>query len=448
MSLGTQLLGGLMDSTYTPSINPDFYGIKDGKPVDKDGNPTTVYHQGNMLQRILSPTARAYSDQNANLAGQFATMAPLAQAQHNILRGNTSTDVQATPSDSWAYPGDVNASTSAILNPSLSPAGSVPQATARQFINNGGPQATGNAEFNEAVARQQQAANAAKEATMSGLIGNPESRPLVENQGLNLQSSQLAGEQSLLPSRQYNAGLQLGNETTGLLGQRATLPYTNQDALNRAQLGVAGSQEQLGELPYTIPGMRANAITQSYEAQNPAGIYQSPFNAHVMPGDGTITLGRPPLQASMMGQLSGVNAGPVTGPKGASLILPPKNPTIDPSVTGGMKVPTLIGSQPTINGVHDEAQQDIQDRHNKAAKAIHDSAQADRDVKIAELQAEKKKIAAAHLSTGLLPNIGHSLGLRPSDFPEGTLEHDIPTKVNSLIGNAGDYLGRKLWSGE
>jgi len=65
MSLGQYLLQGALDSTFTPGVNPAFYGVKNGLPVDKDGNAVQLYNQPNLFQRIVSPTAREYAERNA-----------------------------------------------------------------------------------------------------------------------------------------------------------------------------------------------------------------------------------------------------------------------------------------------------------------------------------------------------------------------------------------------
>ena len=534
MSLGTQLLSGLMDSTYTPSINPDFYGIKDGKPVDKDGNPTTVYHQGNMLQRILSPTARAYSDQNANLASQFATMAPLAQAKQDTdlkLAGNLidsqpvqnnpyiSAFDQTTPEGGHFSPDDTldrakSAWASSLVNSSIAPAPTQVQATAQGALNTGLPVQTG--------AFEQGARN--KSAAFQGLIENGKFQDAetylktahqdalnqwamsnrIEPQKIAIWNETFQREHNRLPTVQdaednkaiIDKGVTgaevnaLGN-TTKTIGNNALIgaTTTGQQVKNlgntTATMGYNSANDRaLAEQLYKDQGIRTGSqrledIRNNYELQQlPDPTRSNPWMDNVsvngvIPSSGVNPRYRMPGAALIGGNGMGSGGGQSQGPteklpSGPQLIFPTTDGNIPQKPVTGSTARTednssLIGqsstggtvSNPTVNGVPDEAAKDQADREEKLREAVLNHEKEKRNEKIQTLKTEKAALERQHASTGLIANHLRSSLLRPSDFPEGSLAHDIPAAMDSagrsvggLIGNANDWLTRKLWTGE
>jgi len=347
-----QIASGALDALFggTPSINPDFikggYKFKDGQPIDADGNPTTIMTQPNLAQRMVSPTARARAQQNADLSSQFGLMAPLAQAQADtnkelwLKRQESnpwlSPNIAANPDRAYAQYGtsdNWNAATAEpILNASADIAANVPQANA-------------NSAYNTAIAKGTTAQNIASGASTAGLLGTPLTRALGEDTQAQNDLLMSSGEQPLIPRQLYNKGIQTDNDTTTLQGQRAALPSSNQELLNKVRLGADVSGQQLADEPYTLQGIRAGDISGLYKAKNPGGIYRSPFNASVDTESGTITPGVTPLGLGMQGKIAESSSD-----SGGRTLTTPDNKvhSVGSSITGG--IDPLTGKDTRTSG--------------------------------------------------------------------------------------------------
>lgn len=82
MSLNiNQLLGSIANATYTPSLNPDAYGVDaKGRVVNKAGAPVALYNNPNWFQRGFSPEAQGVVDINRQTMGN-----PLGSTQQQTL---------------------------------------------------------------------------------------------------------------------------------------------------------------------------------------------------------------------------------------------------------------------------------------------------------------------------------------------------------------------------
>jgi len=63
--LGAILAEHALDGLYKPEVTDDVRVTPDGRYVDAQGNPTTLYKDPSTLMRMISPTAQQYSDLNA-----------------------------------------------------------------------------------------------------------------------------------------------------------------------------------------------------------------------------------------------------------------------------------------------------------------------------------------------------------------------------------------------
>jgi len=119
--LALNMLGAYHTATPNTdfSVNPDFYGFKDNKPVDKDGNPVNMYNGGTPYKqptfwdKALNPSE---SSRAIDINNQYATMPGMmgaqAKAQEISARNtwidrmsqdpNIGPEVQANPAAAWA----------------------------------------------------------------------------------------------------------------------------------------------------------------------------------------------------------------------------------------------------------------------------------------------------------------------------------------------------------
>jgi hypothetical protein len=274
------VLSAILQANYTPKRLAQGIDAQ-GNYVDANGKPTSYYEQPGWWQRALNPVAQQNVAYNTEVAGQPLQMqrARALQRQMSGLDYNT-----LTPEQQALFPNEQNAITTTggdFRGNSL-----LGQGTDLARINNGLPQATASADYNTELARQLQGSNAAKQAAMSGLLGNPTLSAGVENQGLNYQSGEYAGNTALQPQKFYNQGMGLGNEQMQLEGQRAALPNENQQLYNQSLIGSTTSGQGVTDLPYTTRQMQNEAVSGLVGSKyTPLG----PIVGNRINPDGTIT---------------------------------------------------------------------------------------------------------------------------------------------------------------
>ena len=427
MSLGSSLLLGALDASYSPTVDATHYDPKTQKfykygSYDANGNgvgtpiETTPYSQPGWFQRAVSPNARNFSNLNAEI-GASPVLAQEAEA-----------------------------------NRELDPTIGNQTSAARLFAQGGGVQTDANSQLNAIRAQQQINANNLSEATGEGLLNIPMRRALVGDQGLNYQSGQLAGDTALQPQEFYNKGMQMGNDSMLLGGQRAAIPLENQDLYNRSLIGATQSGQGVSDLPITTGSQRLGDIAQNYElSHRPDDMVGTPYmdmvsKFGVTPSGGNLNpYFRPAAAATMQALQRGNYMGTgntVTDSSGKyTMPVKPGNTTIHPTL--GTAYDGKILGQASINGQPDEANQDIIDRHNDAIDAHHKSSQADIDANIAQLKAQKAQLQKEHLSSGLLPTLYHTKDLQPEDIQgTGLLNSMVRGSMNAQ--NSAISGGKKL----
>ena len=425
------ILTTLGNLTYTKQRNPDFAGIKNGQAVDSSGNPTTVYVQPNRFQRMLSPEADNTADQNAALSAQLALAGPQAQQQQDIQMGNAQRLVANMPASDNPYsksffalpngaqgpmsPSEqnnsaANAWASSLVNPSLSPSNIRNQIGAQGAVNQGTVGQTGGFEEqgNNKMAAFNSLLSAGKYKEAHNLIDIFHNQAIAEGAAaaknaspdvINANTTTI-GNQAAAGAAQSGTALTLANQANA---DKDLLAGTQHNQ-NLTGFGLAEQENQ--NLPLNRGRMANSALFDNVLSE-----YASPTPMLVLQKDdnGNVYLGRSPLGASTaaqqyagMGALTG-GSNP-TGMGQTTTTLSSGKIITSPSQQPQHVSPRLIGN-PTVNGAQYDAQyeaaQDAMKRHNKGVDAIHKSAQADKDVQISALKAEKAKLAAQHSASGL-----------------------------------------------
>jgi len=338
------LIGDVYDyyNPQTSKINPNYNSdiVQDGsgnwfyKSSGLPANPANAnpYNNPTLWNRVLSPDS-------ANQISQFnlqQQQAPLvANQQANTARSvNERLTGQNDQQYGWSY------------DPNSSPIVQNKQKQAQLFAQQGGVQANANADYNTAIATQQEQANNANRAVVSGLLGNPGLDASVENQGLNYQGSKISGDQALLPYQQRNEGQTLANQYQLGLGESDRIPFLNSGQLADAQTGDILANQRLGLTPYATQQMGNEAISSLYQSQHPS-IYSSLSNASIDSRNGTISPGRflsPEMRgAEGMGMLPPTANAVHASPSGWTM--PPKSNIINP-----LNQPPTLGIQATPDG--------------------------------------------------------------------------------------------------
>ncbi len=414
-----QLLGNALAASYTPQansnfgVNPDFYGFdKNNQPVDKDGNPTKMYVGGTPYQsptfwnKTFSPSeASRVQDINNQYTTMPGMMGAQAKAQEISARNtwidrmsqdpNIGPEVQANPAAAWAkYGGHAH----------MDPVDWNTQSEAAANLAANNPSTKAAAIHNTLLAQGKTSANTANTADVYNLLGGPTSQGTAEALGAQHSMNVNAGDVYRDPNTEYNKDLSTGLGTTQLLGDINAQPARNAQAYNTANLGANISGQQLQDSPYTTGAMHDESITGLYHAQNPDNLYPSYTQGHVNPDD-SLTLGGVPMQNQMTRQMAEQTA------QGNVHTLPDSGLKIVASKSPNKWTPQAIHGTPIINGVQDEAAQDILDRHNEAVDAHHNANEAEIDAQIAQLKAKKAQAKKQKTSTSLL---GHP------DIPQST----------------------------
>ena len=278
-----QIASGAIDALFggTPSVNPDFvkggYKFKNGIPVDSDGNPTTIMTQPNLAQRMLSSTARARAEQNANLSSQFALMGPEANARmlatQNAQLGAANNLVGMQPSSNNPYansrfnlpedaqgplsPDEQSAASkqawaSSLVNPMLEPSNVATQQRSQGAIGSGTLSQTGG--FEAGVQNK-----AAKFQDLIG-SGNLTDADLLLKTMHNQKMNDYAIANKIDPQK-----IAIWNEQ--FKREKGRLPTIQDAEDNRAAIDKANTGAMVGALPKTTQTIGINADTGLAGAQ-------------------------------------------------------------------------------------------------------------------------------------------------------------------------------------
>lgn len=251
-----------------------------------------------------------------------------------------------------------------------------------------------NADVNTALAHQQEQANRLRQASTAGLLGTPATAALVDNQGLNYQSGEYAGNSALQPVKFYNQGLNMGNDTTKLIGEGQRLPYDNANALqissqltpaqNRLGLTTIGNEQNLANVSARNSDLIGNTVANNMLKANYESAHMAPstlpYSSVVDSSNGTIGMPitdlmyKSPMAMTMMG-MQGANT-----PANSSTLSSGRTITYPTATPSGWK-PNLTVDE---NISHQEEKADALHKHN----------QSQVDVKMAELKADQAKLKA------------------------------------------------------
>ena len=386
MSFGQQLLGGLFDATFTPGLNPDVTHVgPNGEYLNTQGQQVPLYKPGNLVQRILSPTARQYSAYNAQASAypdleqsqrlaQEASAKAIAQQHWNMLSPEEQTAMGGTFNNAYTL-NNGNFTAPNLANTST---------TLEDLKNNNFAQQA-KARFNTAGAIGAEQGNAWTKAALDKMYGTPGATANADYWAQSNRGAMGAGESTLIPSRLIGEGMNIGNQNYSLArereqlptmydnkaiqlqGENAALPNQMRSLIANSDTGAQLSERENILAPYKLLGMNAEAAGNLYQQEHPA-IYDIPGQGRIDPMTGMVYPGRymsPEMRASagllgtsldsLMGSPGGhsMPTGAVTK-NGKPLPLPPSSvynsqPTgVDPLL--GNAHP-LIGGQETYNGV-------------------------------------------------------------------------------------------------
>ncbi len=479
------LIGGLDSLAYTPSVNPNLAGYKnfpdeDGnavyKPVDSKGNPTTIYSQPNAFQRFISPTARAYAEQNASISAQ-----PLiAEQAQNTQRGLISDKYNAMPD--YLKPKDVDGNT--LTSDQAWASGYNGNQTPDQLKDN-----------NSSVGEMSGGIIPTQVST--GLYGAKAEQDIA-NRASQIASAQLANTPRDIATHAANsvnenyAALNLTPLQNSILHYKFITEYGREPVIESA-----ADMQALNELyrqQSNIPAEQKLSLTETKNRANVADTIQSmaPTIADTV-RKGTVGdwfrskygvspseyMGTPFVPETTD---TGVNFPPVGSTPHAGYHSPAINKVI--GLAGNTSTPpyanglvnnntgksvldepitvsspnAMIGQPARIYGnTNDEATNDVLDRHNKAVDATAKSAKAQKDARIAQLKAEKAEIDRQQLHTGLIPQLGRAITLSHEDYLNNTptgndtimgMKFPAIQGARNLIGNTGDWLKKELWTGQ
>lgn len=464
------LLGeGLLDSTYTPSRNPDIYGVdpKTGSFVDKTGQPipltTPFYNQPNWLQKVISPTARQYAGMNVQMANSGLLSQKTAADQRNAERATTGEDVSTMPTSMLPYGTNTPADVTAALHPWAMPSKLTPEVQANAYANTGAPGILGNlggqADINIAHKNLQE--------SNAGLLRTPTVQAGLDQQAVN----SLAQLVHVDPLQIQLAEKQLNGE----LGRNAT----EQEILDRvAQTKLTGAKAEQTAAPANAAATVANANTgASVALQNQADagliagrqhnenvfgninsqtqpdvLSSTPYLSRiigdsVMPSNGQLNpMYKSPGMTGMQAMQRGLG-GPATGTlkSGTSYVVDQSQPRV---------------LSPTIGQVYNGAQasdpnrplpppqpspEDVQDKQEAINDTGHKALIAQHDAKIAQLKAEKSQLEHQRVATGPLANYIHATIVDPAK----DVYNLGKTAVDYQKIQAQDLLGKlqSLWTG-
>lgn len=374
------LLGQISNAFTTPTANP-LYGAQylttDDHPdipnagwYDVNGKDVTdkisklpkeqqsvitsqPYVQPNWFQRLGS-TGASEAMSNAQAEAQAGAQARQEQiAKNTWLTRNAAnpyvgSSIKTNPNAAYSEYGGMS-----HVDPSLWNT----EATAAAGISNGNPQQSAITTNNELKAEQQLAANKANQYAVEGLLNTPLTTASANDLGEQTRQMYNSGDLAMAPQSIWNKGAGLSLEAGKLQGQQNVLPIQNQELYNRSLLGEGSSAQSVQDWPYIQSAQRAGDITGAYTAENPPGLYQSPFNAHVNNDEGTLTLGRTPPQQAMLGNMAmGGDTQSVKMPDG-TLHTVPTTATVNPAT--GQDMRTSNHTPGTISGEAPKQLEDI-----------------------------------------------------------------------------------------
>jgi len=290
--LAFNLLGNL---AYSYGRNPDAIGVKDGQPVNANGEVVPLMKQPNLLGRMFNSSAGRAMELNSAIAN-----APLlAQINQNIqqktfgdlvdkipmrnLPGYTGPSPfnPDNPEEDTNYDRAKKAYVAGMVNHDLMPSNLNEQGTQSIFASNGGVQSDADRLLNESNLAKQTAANRLKLESIRSVNGVIPEQANTELGNEQLQGSRNTYQLAGLPQEATNYGLQQSNTGTKLLGEQARLPFTEDSSLSlakgqaqaapyiansgvaQAMLGSSVDQQRLGLSPYILGANRVNILRES-----------------------------------------------------------------------------------------------------------------------------------------------------------------------------------------
>ena len=365
-AISSSLISGLLDSTYTPTRNPDAtkYDPQSGTYHNDAGEAVPLYTQPNTFQRIVSPTAREFSGLNA----QQGAASLIAQQQAAIKK---QTAVERMRPAIQGFFGDKMPSNAAGTTADIM-YGSDMDSFDPTAAMNLGRQYRGyqNGILNPMASSDVSTAqNTADYQKTRGLLGVPGTEAGLESTSGNLGIVRNLMKQGGMSLETQNYRLGQENEGLGLLSKNQTLPHEN-------AVSLAKSVADERNIPLTFgKGGAADLDAMNQYMRQRFGV-NSPDELYVKPRLGeTTTSGwnlpdelNPHFSPAAFANMQYLANGGVMGgkgqlptatlPGGEPLPMKPDPDLIRPTVGGGGGVPPPV-SPPPKKQTKEELQQQL-----------------------------------------------------------------------------------------
>jgi hypothetical protein len=345
-------------------------------PADEDGNPTTVYTQPNLVQRLVSPTARTFAGENA----QFGSTGAKAKAAQDIQLANAKSIAALQPPvnnpNTASFPDDsgaaLNAWSGQAVDPYFAPSNSHSQLLGQGADNTGTVMNTGGTEATtantsagtqlsatQAAAARQPNVNKLGDINTNLALGQGE----FDLNNLSQEHKVYLADQTNRLSKALNVDpILIRNAQVKAMGvnNRLNTDEETADMVSKQQNSYAAFQ--LKEQNLTQSNQRLQDIRDNANLRvMPRPGYNEPFVTKVGLNGTTNVSGVNPDYANMMQMMNakggmGGNSG-TTGPKGTQLDLSPINQETPPETYN----PQTIGNQSTQSGPSSDFLENSQD---------------------------------------------------------------------------------------